>query len=430
MREAAAARVPTAAGSAPATVSDRGPPAGARVLVSTIASHTGGVRRMTAFVVSELRALGLDPVLAWYEPWSVSPDLSVPSHRLGRARPRARDVAGPDGLPVRAIGAWLPELEFTHYLPTRAWRALAASCRHHVAVSGNCLAATPFAVDGRAFLAWVASPWQADRSARVARHPLARRALDRAVIAPVTRRVERRILARGRVLALSDYTRAALDRIAAPVRVAGVLRMPIDTARFRPARERVVPATLGFVGRLDDPRKNVALLVAAAARLARRRGGLRLVLVGGALAPDAAGALAASGLGDRVEVVPFEQHDRLAARLQTLDAFVVPSHQEGLCIAALEAMASGCPVISTRCGGPEEYVHEGESGHLADADPDALARAVARVIDDRAHRDALARGARRVVARRYGIEAAARTFRAAFADTFPGALAPPRRVAR
>jgi glycosyltransferase involved in cell wall biosynthesis len=67
-------------------------------------------------------------------------------------------------------------------------------------------------------------------------------------------------------------------------------------------------------------------------------------------------------------------------KLQTLDVFVVPWYQEGLCISALGAMACGCPVVSTSCGGPEEFVIKGEIGDRVGFDPGEMADAVLRLI--------------------------------------------------
>ena len=87
--------------------------------------------------------------------------------------------------------------------------------------------------------------------------------------------------------------------------------------------------------------------------------------------------------------------------LQTLDVFILPSHQEGLCIAALEAMACGVPVVSTRCGGPEEFVVPDVTGYLVEAQPQEMARAVAAIISEPDLRSRLSVAARRLVEQRY-----------------------------
>jgi glycosyltransferase involved in cell wall biosynthesis len=109
----------------------------------------------------------------------------------------------------------------------------------------------------------------------------------------------------------------------------------------------------------------------------------------------------------------------LARLLQTLDVFVIPSHQEGLCIAALEAMACGTPVVSTRCGGPEQYVLNGRTGQLVASDPEDLASAIASIAADRPGRERLAQGALQWIAGNASTAAARATFRRQLGATWP-----------
>lgn len=388
-----------------------------RVLIATLLPTEGGVPTMTRFVARCLREGGYEPVLAHYEPYSLNPALSVPLTRLpgGRIGTTQRTVF--DGCTAHGIGAWFPEFEFTHYLPTRPWRALMARCEAHVCVSGNALAALPFARTGRPFLAWVATPWAEDRVERVRGFPPLRRAVDRLINTPVLRRLERYVIARGTVLALSEYTRARLDALAGRPVVHGVLPQPVDTTRFRPAPERVVPGRIGFIGRLDDARKNIPLFVETVRRCRARGLDVRGLLIGGRPATVAAGDMA-----EYIEVVPYSAHEVLPMYLQTLDVFVIPSHQEGLCIAALEAMACGAPVVSTRCGGPGEFVHDDETGYLVDHDAEPLAAAVARIVADRARRSRLGDNARALVETRYSDTVAQRRFWQAYGATFPATV--------
>jgi glycosyltransferase involved in cell wall biosynthesis len=72
------------------------------------------------------------------------------------------------------------------------------------------------------------------------------------------------------------------------------------------------------------------------------------------------------------------------------DVFVVPSRSEGLGVVALEAMAAARPVVASAVGGLAHAVVEGRTGLLVSPeDPDALARALARVIEDPALRESL-----------------------------------------
>lgn len=390
--------------------SSRGGTSGRRVLVSTIATDRGGVAAMNRFIIACLRERDYQPVPGFYEPYSVAPELSVPFFRLFQRSVGTRRRSWMEQSEAHAIGAWLPELEFTHYLATRHWRKLIASCDHHIVVSGNALPATALVQLNRPHLSWVATGWEEDRKDRVSGFPWPRRVLDRFVNAPVLRRLEKSVIRRGRTLALSEYTRKALDGLAGRSVVRGVLPMPVETAIFQPRPGGVAPGRIGFSGRLNDPRKNIGLLLEATARLAARGVDVSLDLIGSE--PDAwlEAALDRLQLRERVSCLAYMPKERLAARLATLDVFVVPSHQEGLCIAALEAMACGCPVVSTRCGGPEEFVRDGETGFLVESDPEVLAAAIARIVEDRALRDRVSDGARRLVEQRYAPKSASAIF--------------------
>ena len=82
--------------------------------------------------------------------------------------------------------------------------------------------------------------------------------------------------------------------------------------------------------------------------------------------------------------------------LEAADVFVLPSHQEGLPFAVLEAMAMGLPVVATAAGGTGEAVIDGETGLLTPpADPAALGAALRRLLEDEELRERLVRGARR-----------------------------------
>jgi glycosyltransferase involved in cell wall biosynthesis len=389
-----------------------------RVLISTIAPVSGGVPQMTRFVAEALEARGYDPVLAYYEPHSVSPELSVPSFRLLQRRVGRRAGRALNGYESHALGAWLPELEFTHYWPTTAWRTLIDSCRYHVSVSGNCLAATPYALTDRPFLAWVATPWEDDRKARVASFPWPRKLLDRTVNERVIRRIEKKVLHSGTLLALSDHTRERLDRIAGRAATYGVLPMPVDTVRFCPDEAAVIPGRIGFVGRYDDPRKNVALFLDVV-RICRQRGlEVSADLIGGGADRNVQQAIQGRGLAEAVRLRAYADHATLPEHLRRLDVFVVPSHQEGLCIAALEAMACGCPVVSTPCGGPQEFVLDGETGYLCGFDAASMAEAIRRVCTDRRLRSRLSVAARDLVQNRYTRATAEKRLRTAFAHAF------------
>lgn len=391
---------------------DMNNPENRRVLLVTIAVSNGGVLTMSRWVVALLRARGLEPVFAYYLPYSQAPELSRPLWALWRGKPGTRQERYLD-CEAHAIGSYLPELEFTHNWPHAAWRQVVTSCRYHLVISGNPLPCLALARLGLPYLAWIATPWAADRQDRVRSFGGLRRQVDRWLVQTLTPVVERWVLRRGRVLALSRYTQHALDNLAGQAVTQAVLPMPVDIQRFYPQFSQVVSGRLVFSGRFTDPRKNLPLLLAALACL-HSHPAVELWLVGDVASEALQQLLRQHAIQDRVRIIGRLDHLQLAEVLRTADVFVLPSHQEGLCIAALEAMACGCPVISTRCGGPEEFVLDAETGYLVDFDPAMLAAAVAKVVQDRALRHRLGQNAMRRVQAHYSERYASELFLAEF----------------
>lgn len=90
------------------------------------------------------------------------------------------------------------------------------------------------------------------------------------------------------------------------------------------------------------------------------------------------------GVADRVRFVGYVPREEIATRYAAAQVFVLPSYNEGMSVATLEAMAAGLPVIITRTGGTAELVEEGVNGLTFDwADVDTLVAHLKRFALDR-----------------------------------------------
>ncbi|HYV50787.1 MAG TPA: glycosyltransferase [Dongiaceae bacterium] len=158
-----------------------------------------------------------------------------------------------------------------------------------------------------------------------------------------------------------------------------VFAVPRDRDGLR--RELAIPPgskLVGFAGALEEG-KGPSDLLEAVAGLPRNvhvlmtgEGPLRVRLEHRSLEADLAG---------RVHLLGWRQD--FPRILRSLDAFCLPSRQEGFPNAILDALAAEVPVIATQVGGIPEIVVSGRNGLLLEArDPEALRAALLRVLDD------------------------------------------------
>jgi glycosyltransferase involved in cell wall biosynthesis len=135
----------------------------------------------------------------------------------------------------------------------------------------------------------------------------------------------------------------------------------------------------GFVAKLV---KGPDVLVAALARIHERVPDLVVLLTGRARG-DVRAELERRGIPYRH--VHVQARDGLARAYHALDAYLVPSNQEGGPKSALESLATGIPLVSTRVGQVPELVVDGRDALLADAgDSEALAGHVLKLREDAA----------------------------------------------
>jgi glycosyltransferase involved in cell wall biosynthesis len=91
------------------------------------------------------------------------------------------------------------------------------------------------------------------------------------------------------------------------------------------------------------------------------------------------------GLGGQIRFVGYVPREAIPARYAAAHVFVLPSYNEGMSVATLEAMAAGLPVVVTRTAGTTDLVEEGVNGLTFDwADVDALTDHLRRLASDRA----------------------------------------------
>jgi phosphatidyl-myo-inositol alpha-mannosyltransferase len=155
---------------------------------------------------------------------------------------------------------------------------------------------------------------------------------------------------------------------------------------------------LGFLGRIDEPRKGLSVLLAAFAILGPQRPGLRLLIAG----PGDTGEVlerVPPGLRDRVVLLGQVSDEDKARVYHSVDVFCAPNTGgESFGIVLAEAMASGAPIVASDLDAFRMVLRGGEAGELfSTGDADGLAQAAARLLDDPPRRAELSAAARNAV---------------------------------
>ncbi len=159
----------------------------------------------------------------------------------------------------------------------------------------------------------------------------------------------------------------------------------VDLARFQPAQSLNQGADRTFrilcVARLVE-RKGIEDLIHAAAVLRQQRQNFKLIFVGrGDKEAELKAHVANAGLQPWVEFRGVVLHHFMPAVYTDADIFVLPSLNEGMSNAVLEAMAAGLPIITTYTGGTAELLR-GNGIIIPKQSSDAIAKAILELWND------------------------------------------------
>lgn len=133
-----------------------------------------------------------------------------------------------------------------------------------------------------------------------------------------------------------------------------------------------------FTGTMTQPRKNVPRLIEAA-----KKYGFNLKLVGNKGNAESEAKLRVQiGDANNIEILGFVSDEELNLLYNRAKVFALPSTNEGVGLAALEAAICGCNIVITNLGGPKEY-YEKESAELVNPyDVDDIGKAILRALEN------------------------------------------------
>ena len=213
-----------------------------------------------------------------------------------------------------------------------------------------------------------------------------------------------------RVICATEQERGLIRQLyGSPADKISVVPLGVDLDRFQPQDKDAARAELGlegqrivlFVGRIE-PLKGIDILINATAMLDSDVD-CSVLIVGGDDESD--GELDQlrdltkdQGIENRVAFVGAIDRDKLPLYYNAADVCVVPSHYESFGLVAVEAMASGIPVVASRVGGLTGTVKDGETGYLVPwLCPEPFAERIELLLDNEPLRRNLGESAREAV---------------------------------
>ncbi|WP_433855359.1 glycosyltransferase family 4 protein [Streptomyces kronopolitis] len=205
---------------------------------------------------------------------------------------------------------------------------------------------------------------------------------SRAMIAayPILQPALEKIRAR---IAVSEYARRTLVEHLGGDAV--VIPNGVDVGFFASAEPKAEwqGRTIGFIGRIDEPRKGLPVLMKALPAILAEVPDARLLVAGRGDEEEAVAALPAE-MRSRVEFLGMVSDEDKARLLRSVDVYVAPNTGgESFGIILVEAMSAGAPVLASDLDAFAQVLDQGEAGELfTNEDADALAAAAVRLLGD------------------------------------------------
>ncbi|HPT88941.1 MAG TPA: glycosyltransferase [Bacilli bacterium] len=143
-----------------------------------------------------------------------------------------------------------------------------------------------------------------------------------------------------------------------------VIHNGINFALYKRPIHRTSISTIGHIGRLEEV-KNHWMIISVFSMLVKKYPNLHLYLVGsGSKEEEIKQQIKDNCLENKVTLLG--QIDNVPIVLQAIDLFFMPSYYEGLPLALIEAMASGCVIVASSVGGIKDIIKDDINGYLVD----------------------------------------------------------------
>jgi len=276
------------------------------------------------------------------------------------------------------IGARWAFWEPGHYKFTKSyWQEALKDYKYFFVASGTCIAAHPLVLLKKKFGVWFASTYTEDRVQRIKDFSFHRKIIDK-ISSYQMKKIEENILGRADFIwALSNYTKKSVEKGLRKKREVVVCNYPMDAKvsdqrLFISSGDKTskIERKIIAVGRFDDPRKNLSMLINVFEKLNKVAPALKLYVIGPKPCLGKLKSFLQLSCFKNIIFTGLIRDEDLNAYYKSANLMLITSHQEGLGIVGLEALAHGVPVVSTDCGGVADFIVDGKNGFLVKINDD------------------------------------------------------------
>ncbi|WP_077623687.1 glycosyltransferase [Sediminibacillus massiliensis] len=168
-----------------------------------------------------------------------------------------------------------------------------------------------------------------------------------------------------------------------------VIYNPIDTALIKKLSKETVTDLennesifrICFIGRLSEE-KQVGMLIDSVVRLHTDYSNIELIIVGdGHQFSDIENKISNSHANGFIKLLGYK--DNPYPYIYKSSLLICCSKTESFCLVVAESLLLGTPVLSTKCGGPEEILENGKYGMLVDNDSESLLKGIEKMLKDK-----------------------------------------------
>ncbi len=322
------------------------------------------------------------------------------------------------GMPSTQIGARWAWWEPAHYIFTRSeWAKALDNYQYVMVVSGTPIVGHAALLTGKKYILWCASTHEDDREERQKKLSFLEKKVQ-SLSSFFMQQIEKKVLASASyVLGTSQYTCHLLNKVGGKAHLCPV-SLPVSS--LLPPEMAQKPVYLLAVGRYKDPRKNASMLIKAFALIKKQMPHVWLYVAGENFDQSIKDMKEYKDYASSIVEWGYVSEEELQVLYAGAYLFLITSHQEGLCIAGLQALSHGVPVVSTDCGGIADYVISGRSGYIVSInDARGMAGIVIELLRSPRRMSMMAEWSREIIKLEYNKGCIDRELQKAFIASYP-----------